>query len=339
MGRAPDVNKPTTIYDVARVAGVSHQTVSRVLRGLQGMSDETRERVQQVAADLHYRPSVVARELASSRPSRIGVVGYETFESSTSKVLRGVNDVATDAGYVLDIVTVDPLGKVDEIARRLDAINGSDAAGLLATSPTSNVRQALERSVFRMPVFLDVNGDVDHMPGQYFGTSISAKLVMDHLLSLGHRRIAHVAGPAGWDSASNRESVYRAAISADLVNDDLIVRGDWSAKSGYEAAQSLPFDEGITAIFVANDRMALGVLRALAERGIRVPQDISVAGIDDIPEAEYFGPPLTTVHIDFVEGGRVAARSLISLIENPAAQLPEYPVSALIARESTAPLH
>ena len=124
------MNKPTTIYDVARVAGVSHQTVSRVLRGLQGMSDETRERVQQVAADLHYRPSVVARELASSRPSRIGVVGYETFESSTSKVLKGVNDVATAAGYVLDIVTVDPLGEVDEIARRLDAINGSDAAGL-----------------------------------------------------------------------------------------------------------------------------------------------------------------------------------------------------------------
>ena len=165
MGRAPDVNKPTTIYDVARVAGVSHQTVSRVLRGLQGMSDETRERVQRVAADLHYRPSVVARELASSRPSRIGVVGYETFESSTSKVLKGVNDVATAAGYVLDIVTVDPLGEVDEIARRLDAINGSDAAGLLATSPTANVRQALEHSVFRMPVFLDVNGDVDHTPG------------------------------------------------------------------------------------------------------------------------------------------------------------------------------
>ena len=337
MARASDVNKPTTIYDVARVAGVSHQTVSRVLRGLQGMSDETRERVQQVAADLHYRPSVVARELASARPSRIGVVGYETFESSTSKVLKGVNDVATAAGYVLDIVTVDPLGEVDEIASRLDAINGSDAAGLLATSPTANVRQALEHSVFRMPVFLDVNGDVDHTPGPYFGTSISAQLVMDHLIELGHRRIGHVAGPAGWDSAANREAVYRAA-PADVHHDEaLIVRGDWSAKSGYEAAQRLPLESGITAIFVANDRMALGVLRALAERGIQVPQDVSVAGIDDIPEAAYFGPPLTSVHIDFAEGGRVAARSLISLIESPGAALPEYPVSTLITRTSTAP--
>jgi len=338
MGRAPDVNKPTTIYDVARVAGVSHQTVSRVLRGLHGMSAETRERVQRVAEELHYRPSVVARELASSRPSRIGVVGYETFESSTSKVLKGVNDVATAAGYVLDIVTVDPLGEVDEIARRLDAINGSDAAGLLATSPTANVRQALEHSVFRMPVFLDVNGDVNHTPGPHFGTSISAKLVMDHLIALGHQRIAHVAGPAGWDSASNREAVYRASFCGDEADEGLVVRGDWSAKSGYEAAQLLPFDSGITAIFVANDRMALGVLRALAERGIQVPHDVSVAGIDDIPEAAYFGPPLTSVHIDFAEGGRVAARSLIRLIENPGTALPDYPVSALIARSSTAPI-
>ena len=268
MARASDGNKPTTIYDVARVAGVSHQTVSRVLRGLQGMSDETRERVQQVAADLHYRPSVVARELASARPSRIGVVGYETFESSTSKVLKGVNDVATAAGYVLDIVTVDPLGEVDEIARRLDAINGSDAAGLLATSPTANVRQALEHSVFRMPVFLDVNGDVDHTPGPYFGTSISAQLVMDHLIELGHRRIGHVAGPAGWDSAANREAVYRAA-PADVHHDEaLVVRGDWSAKSGYEAAQRLPLESGITAIFVANDRMA----RARPHRQRRRPR-------------------------------------------------------------------
>ena len=266
------------------------------------------------------------------------MVGYETFESSTSKVLKGVNDVATAAGYVLDIVTVDPLGEVDEIARRLDAINGSDAAGLLATSPTANVRQALEHSVFRMPVFLDVNGDVNHTPGPYFGTSISAKLVMDHLIALGHQRIAHVAGPAGWDSASNREAVYRASFSEGEVDEAWVVRGDWSAKSGYEAAQLLPFDSGITAIFVANDRMALGVLRALTERGIQVPQDVSVAGIDDIPEAAYFGPPLTSVHIDFAEGGRVAARSLIRLIEDPGTPLPEYPVSALIARSSTAPI-
>ena len=140
-----DKARAANIFDVARLAGVSHQTVSRVLRGLGGMRPETRTRVQEVLAELRYRPSVVARELASSRPSRIGVVGYETFESSTSKVLKGVNDVATEAGYVLDIVTVDPLGAVDEIVRRLDAINGSDVAGLLATSPTAYNRSIVVR--------------------------------------------------------------------------------------------------------------------------------------------------------------------------------------------------
>lgn len=329
--------KPATIYDVAKVAGVSHQTVSRVLRGVEGIRPETREKVQEALAELRYRPSAVARELASSRPSRIGVVGYETFESSTSKVLKGVDEVATAAGYVLDIVTVDPLGDVDEIVARLDAINGSDVAGLLATSPTAQVREAFERSVFRMPVFLDVNGDADPTPGPYFGTSVAARLVMDHLVSLGHRNIVHLAGPLGWDSAANREGVYHAALREHDLRDYPVARGDWSARSGYEAVRSLVVD-GVTAIFVANDRMALGVIRALTERGIRVPQDVSVAGIDDIPEAAYFSPPLTTVHVNFSESGQVAARSLISLIETPDQPLPEYPHSRLIPRESTAPL-
>ena len=333
--RGPKSSRSATIYDVAEVAGVSHQTVSRVLKGVTGIRPETRQKVEAALAQLRYRPNVVARELASPRPSRIGVVGYETFESSTSKVLRGVNEVALESGYVLDIVTVDPLGDVDEIARRLDAINGSDVAGLLATSPTTNVREALDRSVFTMPVFFDVTGDIDTSPGPYAGTSTAARLVMDHLLELGHERIAHVAGPRGWDSAAKREHIYTALMAERGLEPFPIEHGDWSAASGYRVARELPLDTGLSAIFVANDRMALGVIRALVEQGIRVPEDVSVAGIDDIPEAAYFSPPLTTVHVDFAEAGRVAARSLVSLIEDPAAALPAYPASTFIARQST----
>lgn len=330
------IDKPATIYDVAKLAGVSHQTVSRVLRGVAGAGPETRERVQHALEELRYRPSVVARELASTRPSRIGVVGYETFESSTSKVLRGVNDVAVDAGYVLDIVTVDPLGDVDEIVRRLGAINGSDVAGLLATSPTMQVREALQRSVFRMPVFFDVTGDISTKSGVFEGTSTAAQLIMNHLIELGHRRIAHIAGPEGWDSAAKREAVYHAAVAENELPEFEVAHGDWSAESGYSATLSLPLDDGITAIFVANDRMALGVLSALDERGIQVPQQISVAGIDDIPEAGYLIPSLTTVHVNFEAAGRVAARSLITLIEQPDAPMPAYPVSTFVRRRSTA---
>ncbi len=334
MSRArPD--RPATIYDVAKAAGVSHQTVSKVLRGLGGMRDETRERVEEEIRRLNYRPNVGARALARSQRRRIGVVGYETFESSTSKVLRGISEVAEGAGYVLDIVTVNPLGAVDEIATALEQINGTDVAGVLATSPTSNVREALERIRFRMPVFLDVNGD---MEADSAGThrSISAGMVMDHLADLGHERVAFVGGPRGWDSATTREAVYVERMAARSVDARIVGHGDWSAASGYEVVKDADLGDS-TAVFVANDRMALGVLRALSERGRRVPEDLSVVGIDDIPEAAYFSPPLSTVHIDFTQAGHVAARSLLTLIERPGDAMPVYPRSRFIPRASAIP--
>jgi DNA-binding LacI/PurR family transcriptional regulator len=336
----PDPDRPATIYDVAVAAGVSHQTVSRVLRGVGSIRPETRARVQAELDRLRYRPNVGARELARARQRRIGVVGYETFESSTSKVLRGVSEVAESRGYVLDIVNVDPTGDVEAISTALESLNGTDVAGVLATSPTENVRLALERVEFRMPVFLDVNGDQEAPHDGGPGRSLAAGLVMEHLGELGHERIAFVAGPEGWDSATNRGTVYREWMVERGLEPQVIGRGDWSAASGYRAASTFdPAASGITAVFVANDRMALGVLRALAERGIRVPDDVSVAGIDDIPEAAFFSPPLTTVHIDFTEGGHVAARSLISLIEQPDAALPAYPARVIVPRESTAAVH
>ncbi|WP_243075450.1 LacI family DNA-binding transcriptional regulator [Microbacterium sp. SS28] len=333
----PHPDRPATIYDVAKAAGVSHQTVSKVLRGLGGMRPETRERVEQELRNLNYRPNVGARELARSRQRRIGVVGYETFESSTSKVLRGVADIAEEAGYLLEIVNVKPLGDVAEITEALEQLNATDVAGVLATSPTRNVREALDRVEFRMPVFLDVNGD-QRPGGDAEGTheSIAAGLVVAHLEDLGHERIAFVAGPVGWDSATNRENVYRAHAAARGSEPAVLGHGDWSAASGYRIVADCESLADHTAIFVANDRMALGVLRALAEKGVRVPEDVSVVGIDDIPEAAYFTPPLTTVHIDFTDGGRVAARSLLSLIEQPGSSLPQYPESRLIARATTA---
>ncbi|GAA3908353.1 LacI family DNA-binding transcriptional regulator [Microbacterium invictum] len=331
MSRArPD--RPATIYDVAKAAGVSHQTVSKVLRGLGGMRPETRERVEVELRRLNYRPNVGARALARSQQKRIGVVGYETFESSTSKVLSGVSEVLDAAGYLLEIVSVDPVGDVEAIAAALERINGTDIAGVLATSPTSNVREALTRVRFRMPVFLDVNGD-QRIGADGRRRSVAAELVMDHLAELGHQRIAFVGGPAGWDSAGNREDVYLERVAAPRI----LGHGDWSAASGYRVMVEGDLGDA-TAVFVANDRMALGVLRALDERGVRVPDDVSVVGIDDIPEAGYFSPPLSTVHIDFTVAGEVAAQSLLTLIERPGEAMPLYPRSRLVARASSASL-
>jgi len=329
MSRArPD--RPATIYDVAQAAGVSHQTVSKVLRGLGGMRPETRERVETEIRRLNYRPNVGARALARSQQKRLGVVGYETFESSTSKVLRGVSEVAEAAGYLLEIVSVDPLGDVDEIAAALERINATDVAGVLATSPTSNVREALARVRFRMPVFLDVNGD-QRTTTAGERRSLAAEIALDHLAALGHERVAFVGGPQGWDSAAYREAVYLDRV----IEPRVLGYGDWSAASGHRVMAAGDLGDA-TAVFVANDRMALGVLRALAERGLRVPDDISVIGIDDIPESAYFSPPLSTVRIDFTNAGEVAARSLLTLIERPGDIMPTYPRSALVARASTA---
>ena len=338
MGRAPDVNKRD---DLRRGPSrrVLDRTVPRVLRGLQGMSAETRS-----GAGGRWRrtplsfPSVVApRAGLVEAHRRIGVVGYETFESSTSKVLKGVNDVATAAGYVLDIGTVDPLGDVDEITRRLDAINGSDAAGLLATSPTANVRQALERSVFRMPVFLDVNGDVDHarpaLRHEHLG---SARDGSSACTGSPPRSPMWPAPPDGTAHRTGSTSIVRRSPEATST------RRGWCGRLVERSPATRPpqllFGTGITAIFVANDRMALGVLRALTERGIRCRRTSAWQESTTFPKPHTSDPPLTSVHIDFAEGGRVAARSLIRLIESPGTSLPEYPVSALIARSSTAPI-
>ncbi len=322
--------KPATIYDVAKRAGVSHQSVSRVLREVPGIREDTVERVRKALVELDYRPSVVARELANSKRARLGVVGYESFEASTAKVLKGIDQVARREGFTLEIVSVDPLGDVDGIARRIETINAMDVAGLLATSPTQPVREALERSVFRMPVHLDQRTEEDEA-----GRSRAAALVLGHLLDLGHRRIAHVAGPQAWDSARHRRDAWAGALAEHGVPPQPEEAGDWTARSGYEAGLRLDL-EGVTAVFVANDRMALGLLRALAERGVRVPQDVSVVGIDDIPEAEYFQPPLTTVHIDFEGAGRAAAEALIRQIREPEAGPSEQAERRLEVRASSA---
>jgi len=333
-----DDNRAPTIYDVAREAGLSHQSVSRVLRGVSTTKPDTRERVEAAMRRLGYRPNSDARSLARGRSKRIGVVGYETFQSSTSMVLRGISDVAEAAGYRLEVVSVPPTGDIDAIAAEIEQLNASEVVGVLATSPTADIRSALERVQFRMPVFYDIHGDELSAPASA-GQSLAADLAMRHLRDLGHTAIAHVAGPPGWDSAARREAAYRAHMAA-LGREALVLgRGDWSAASGYRAMSQEVSLADATAVFVANDRMALGVMRALHERGIDVPTDLSIVGIDDIPESAYFLPPLTTVHVDFARSGRVAAQSLISMIESPDAPLPGYPQPTLVPRESTTARH
>ncbi|MET0297357.1 MAG: LacI family DNA-binding transcriptional regulator [Microbacterium sp.] len=327
--------KPATIYDVAKLAGVSHQTVSRHLRGLAGIRPETRERVVRALEQLDYRPNLTARNLATSRSHRVGVLTHEIGEVGPSRILQGAGAGARDAGYLLDIVSLegdDPAAAQEA----LSLIARQDIAGLLVFTSTDAMTRALRETPVRVPTIIEVEDDdavADHPETwNYRGLRVA----VDHLVSLGHRRFFHIAGPPGWVSARNRILSYERALASHGLASLGSTSGDWSAASGYRAAQTVPFDAGVTAIVVANDQMALGTLRALTERGIRVPEDVSITGFDDTPESAFYSPPLTTVHGDFDLQGRAVFARLLRLIESG---VPDESVRAparLVLRGSTA---
>lgn len=327
-----------TIYDVARLANVSHQTVSRLLKGGSGIRPDNRERIERVLKQLDYRPNLAARSLATSRSHRIGAMVYEMLEMGPSKIIQGASNAAREAGYLLDIVSLDPRDEED-IGEAVALLAQQDLAGILAFAPTDHLKDVIASSRFSVPIYIEIEED-DRLPGHE--TSLNGHgltIIIEHLIALGHRRFFHVSGPTTWLAARNREAAFDRALAAHGLVSMGSTPGDWSAASGYEAALRMPRDRGVTAIVAANDQMALGVLRALTEQGVRVPTDVSVVGFDDIPEARFFEPPLTTVSVDFERQGRLALRRLLTLIGDdealpePAAVLPE-----LLVRLSSGPV-
>jgi DNA-binding LacI/PurR family transcriptional regulator len=329
--------RPPTIYDVARVAGVSHQTVSRFLRGNTGLKMATRERVQAAIAELGYRPNSTARALATSRSYRIGALVYELQELGPSLIAKGATDAARTSGYLLDIVALDP--EDDEaIAHAIGLLDDQNLAGILALAPTHRLRDALQAADYQVPLVIDAEGEYENTTETETLNTIGTRLAVEHLIELGHRRILHISGPHEWISASNRLAAYRHTLGQAGLATFESIEGDWSAASGYAAGRAMPAESGFTAVVVANDQMALGALRAFTEMGLRVPEDISVVGFDDIPESEFLIPPLTTVRLDFAEQGRFAVETLVARIEGREAPIrPSAMTATLVPRNSTAP--
>jgi DNA-binding LacI/PurR family transcriptional regulator len=328
--------KPATIYDVARLAGVSHQTVSRHLKGFAGIRPETRERVERALVTLGYRPNMTARMLATNRSHRVGALTHEIAQVGPSKILQGASAGAREAGYLLDIVSLD-VEDPESVQEALTLITQQDIAGVLAFSSTDVMTEAFATTDFLVPTLIEAEDD-DAVGGH--ATSLNfrgLRALVDHLVSLGHRRFFHIAGPPGWVSARNRELSYERALAAHGLTSLGTAHGDWSSASGFAAAERIPESLGVTALVVSNDQMALGAMLSLERRGIEIPQDVSVVGFDDIPEAAFFLPPLTTVQLDFDTQGRAAFHRLLRLIEVPSAPPPPAPAVELIVRESTSP--
>jgi DNA-binding LacI/PurR family transcriptional regulator len=305
-----------TIYDVARDAGVSHQTVSRMLKG-ERVKPATRQRIDQAIRELGYRPNPTARALATNTSKRIGAFVYELHEMGPSRIVQGAADEARRAGYVLDTVSLDPLDD-SAIAHAIELLGQQQLAGILALAPTRRMAEALDATDYQIPILIDTEPLYDGTPATESLNVLGARLALQHLYELGHRRIAHIAGPSEWISALNRAAAYERFMTDHDLPAFQIVSDGWSPADGFQAARGMAPTWGATAIFVANDQMALGVLRTLWEQGVRVPDDVSVVGFDDLPEAGYTIPPLTTVRLLFPAQGRHLVARLVERIEGRA---------------------
>jgi DNA-binding LacI/PurR family transcriptional regulator len=329
--------RPPTMADVAARAGVSHQTVSRVLNNLPGVRPETATRVQSAIVDLGYRRNQSARLLASTRSRMIGVATWGASQFGPQQVLLALDAAARLAHYRLSVCTVHDLTE-QAVREAVDELLEQAVEAVVLIIPNETVFRFAQEVDLGVPTLV-VEGALSGMPLTAGVDNVEgARLVTRHLLDLGHETVVHVAGPPGWSEAAARVEGWRLELGAwDRPVPPLRWGGDWSARSGYDAGTSLARDRDVTAVFAANDQMAMGVMAALREAGRAVPGEVSVAGFDDLPEAPFLTPPLTTVRQDFAELGRRAmglVERALAGEDRPSADLVP---PTLVVRASTAP--
>ena len=335
MSRETRRPRHPVMADVAALAGVSHQTVSRVLNDHPYVTPETRERVTSAIAELGYRRNTAARALASRRSRVLGVVTTGTSQFGPANTLLGMEEQARAAGYFVSFVS---LQQVDRAGMRaaLEHLSEAGVDGVVVLAPVRAAVEATTGLSVAVPLVV-VEGSSAEGDRTGVDQCLGARLATRHLLDLGHRTVHHVRGAAGWLDADARLQGWQGELEDRHAPVPEPLCGDWSAASGYAAGRELAADPEVTAVFVANDQMAVGLVLALHEAGRSVPQQVSVVGFDDIPEAAFLRPPLTTVRQDFPEMGRRCVQRLTAVIDGGTAQ-PEVSVAPdLVLRSSTAP--
>jgi DNA-binding LacI/PurR family transcriptional regulator len=308
------------IADVAKRAGVSPMTVSRVLNAFPGVADDTRRRVEDAVVALGYRANHAARVLAGGRSRTLGVVAVETDQFGPSRMLFGVESAARAAGHQVNFVTIRP---GDTLSTTIDHLRASHVDGVVVLAPVTRIVNAVPELELDLPLVVIAADPSPGVSSVRINQEAGARLATRHLLDLGHATVHHVSGGRGHVDAAARRRGWAAELRASGAPLPPAIAGDWTAESGYAAAVELARDRGVTAIFAANDQTALGVLRGLAESGRRVPDDVAVVGFDDLPEAAYFLPPLTTVRQDFAEVGRRAVDLVLGSEEQHVVVEPE----------------
>jgi len=310
-----------TIKEVASVAGVSTQTVSRVINERPDVSPETRRRVQGVIKELSYQPSALARSLISQRSHTLGVVTAGLRYIGPSRTLSGIISAAEEAGYSLLLKEL-PSFDTHDITPIFQALLSRHVDGIIwavpeigenrkwINDPSSDVDVPL--------IFLTMESQKD-ISIVSIDNYLGGRMATSHLLEQGYRKVGHVSGPLDWWESRQRKAAWKDALkeAGFEVADSHVVEGNWSSASGVLAVEKL-FDQypDLDSIFVANDQMALGVIQFFGEKGLRIPEDIGIVGFDNIAESAFFSPPLTTIQQDQNSVAKLAVAEIIQIIES-----------------------
>ncbi|BDX35101.1 LacI family transcriptional regulator [Mycobacterium antarcticum] len=330
----PMTPKPV-MADVARLAGVSHQTVSRVINGSPSIRPATKARVVQAIEELGYRPNTAARALVTRRSGVIGIVGTNSALYGPASIQRSVQEAARAAGYFSSLV---PLAEVtvEDLRGALDYLVRQSVEAIVMIAAQEDALAVVHSADPGLPLIV-VEGDLS---GRGLSVGVDqidgARQATQHLIDLGHRAIDHVSGPVSWTEAKGRRTGYEQAMRDAGLTPREHWEGDWTPARGYQIGRELAARGEASAVFVANDQMAIGVLHAFAEAKLSVPGDISIVGFDDIPEAGYLNPALTTVRQDFQAIGRKAIDLVAATLDGSTTNVPLLPPE-LIVRSSTAP--
>jgi DNA-binding LacI/PurR family transcriptional regulator len=330
-----DKARVANIFDVARLAGVSHQTVSRVVNDLPNVRPATRLRVEDAIKQLRYRPSTAARALVTRRSRTIGLITTGGPDYGPSSIVLGFNEAARNARYN---VSISSMLESDAGSMRASAelLLGQNVEAIVLVAAHRGALEAMQGIDLGVPLLAVESSGRSGFHSVSIDQYAGAHAATRHLIGLGHRQIVHLAGPEDSMDAIERVKGWRTALAEHGIVPREHLIGDWSPRSGYAAGKVIAADRGITAVFSANDQMALGVIQALIQDGVRVPEDVSIVGFDDIPEAEYFRPPLTTVRQDFGELGRDIMSTLMDILRDESVGDTPHTVPELVVRESTA---
>jgi LacI family transcriptional regulator len=329
-------NRSVTIQDVAQAAGVSVSTVSRVLNDKDDVAPETYEKVQDIIVELGYTSSLAARSMRSRRTNVIGLIMPDLGDPFTIQVMKGVSHAIVALDYDLIAYTSGSIKRQSTAEREqhyVSLLNGSITDGIIIVTPA-----ATSFSTAAPVVAVDPNNESPDCPAIIATNHAGALSAMGYLIGLGHRRIGFIGGRPDLQCAEQRLQGYLDALAqANIPQDqDLITAGDFSTETGYQCAQellSLPVPP--TVIFAANDQSAIGAIQAAQDASLRVPEDLSVIGFDNIPEAAYFNPALTTVDQFIHKMGYVATEMLIGLIQGEPLESDLYKMpTQLVVRDS-----